>query len=283
MSQGRSQQQKRDETLQGFEDLVAKFQAASSSLEISYKELQKRAETLTVELAEERQNRIHLERLAAMGEMAMELAHEIRNPLGSIELYASMMDGEYAGQIVQSVRLLNHAVTNILQFGKSVTPRIERLPVARLLEGVRGFLAPLAWTKSVTLETSAVDGEISADPELLHRMFLNLVLNALRETPKGGRIRLTAEFEGPWIRFTVEDTGKGVPPAILDRIFDPLFSARRDGCGLGLPIVKRIVEAHGGTIRVDSSLTGTIFTIRLSALPPSAATRCEVLHAAASC
>ena len=94
------------------EDLLVRFQSASQSLERSYCELQGRVQALTAELEREREERIRLERLAGMGEMAMELAHEIRNPLASIELYASMLDGEYAEQIVQSVRLLNHSVTN---------------------------------------------------------------------------------------------------------------------------------------------------------------------------
>src|SRR6266480_5606571 len=117
------------------EDLVERFQSASESLERSYRELQGRVQSLTAELEREREERIRLERHAAMGEMAMELAHEIRNPLGSIELYASMIDGEYAEQIVQSVRLLNHSVTNVLQFGKPIMPVPERMPVHQLLEG----------------------------------------------------------------------------------------------------------------------------------------------------
>src|SRR2546428_2547860 len=122
------------------EDLVTRFQSASESLERSYRELQGRVQSLTEELEREREERIRLERLAAMGEMAMELAHEIRNPLGSIELYASMLEGEYAEQIVRSVRLLNHSVTNVLQFGRPVVPEPERMSVNRLLEGIRSFL-----------------------------------------------------------------------------------------------------------------------------------------------
>ena len=109
------------------EDLVTRFQSASESLERSYRELQGRVQSLTAELEREREERIRLERLAAMGEMAMELAHEIRNPLGSIELYASMLEGDYAEQIVRSVRLLNHSVTNVLQFGKPIVPAPERI------------------------------------------------------------------------------------------------------------------------------------------------------------
>ena len=106
-----------------------------------------RVQSLTAELEREREERIRLERLAAMGEMAMELAHEIRNPLGSIELYASMLEGEYADQIVRSVRLLNHSVTNVLQFGKPIVPAPERISVNRLLEGIQAFLQPIAEQK----------------------------------------------------------------------------------------------------------------------------------------
>src|SRR5947199_9366338 len=113
------------------EDLVTRFQSASESLERSYRELQGRVQSLTAELEKEREERVRLERLAAMGEMAMELAHEIRNPLGSIELYASMLEGDYADQILQSVRLLNHAVTNVLQFGEPVVPAPACMSVNR--------------------------------------------------------------------------------------------------------------------------------------------------------
>src|SRR5204862_1472867 len=126
------------------EDLLLRFQSASESLERSYRELQGRVQALTAELEREREERIRLERLAAMGEMAMELAHEIRNPLGSIELYASMTEGEYAGQIVRSVRLLNHTVSNVLQFGRAIRPQFEEIRVADVFESVRALVEPIA-------------------------------------------------------------------------------------------------------------------------------------------
>jgi signal transduction histidine kinase len=245
-------------------DLVERFQAASLSLEHSYSELQERVQTLSAELEQEREQRIRLERMAAMGEMAMELAHEIRNPLGSIELYASMLEGEYAEQIVRSVRLLNHSVTNVLQFGRPIVPFPKRISVNRLLEGIRVFLHPLAAQKRVRLETvCASDCETIADHELLHRMLLNLVLNALRETPTDGKVCLSANIAGRDVVLTVEDTGPGIPAETLERIFDPLFSTHREGCGLGLSIVKRIVDSHEGVIDVESSQAGTRFVIRV--------------------
>jgi signal transduction histidine kinase len=246
------------------EDLVTRFQSASESLERSYRELQGRVQSLTAELKREREERIRLERMAAMGEMSMELAHEIRNPLGSIELYASMIEGEYAEQIVRSVRLLNHSVTNVLQFGKPIVPAPTRMSVSRLLEGIRAFLQPIAQQKEIRI---AMDCEpdcfVVADHELLHRMLLNLVLNALRETPTDGTVSLKGQVAGSDVLIEVEDTGPGIQDERLARIFDPMFSTSREGCGLGLPIVKRIVESHNGMITVNSSRSGTRFLIAI--------------------
>src|SRR6059036_201322 len=146
------------ENAAGLQDLIARFQSASVSLEQSYGELQGRVRSLTVEVEREREERVRLERLAAMGEMAMELAHEIRNPLASIELYASMMTGEYAEQISRSVRLLNHTVSNTLQFGKPIHPVPERTSVATLLERVRSFVEPLAARKKIQIAVRCESG-----------------------------------------------------------------------------------------------------------------------------
>jgi signal transduction histidine kinase len=246
------------------EDLVTRFQSASESLERSYRELQGRVQSLTAELEREREERIRLERFAAMGEMAMELAHEIRNPLASIELYASMLEGEYAGQIVRSVRLLNHSVTNVLQFGKPIVLAPERISVSRLLEGIRVFIQPIAQQKQIRIVTDCdTDCFAEADHELLHRMLLNLVLNAIRETPTDGTVCLSGQVAGSDILIAVEDTGPGIQEERMARIFDPMFSTSREGCGLGLPIVKRIVESHKGTITVQSSRKGTRFLITI--------------------
>jgi signal transduction histidine kinase len=246
------------------EDLVNRFQSASQSLEKSYAELQERVRILTKQLQKERDERIRLERLAAMGEMAMELAHEIRNPLGSIELYASMSQGEYAEQIVRSVRLLNHTVSNVLQFGTPIRPVPQEISFAHLFDGIRALLEPMASRKQIRLEVHCNAGCVGfADHELLHRMLLNLVLNALRETPAQGTIRLTAVKDGNDISISVADNGPGISVEKQDRIFDPMFSTSREGCGLGLPIVKRIVESHNGTVTLKSSTEGTTFHIFL--------------------
>jgi signal transduction histidine kinase len=215
-----------------------------------------------------------------MGEMAMELAHEIRNPLASIELYASMLDGHDAEQIVRSVRLLNHTVTNTLQFGKPVDPALRLIDVFELLQGVTSFMRPIADQKKVAFETACDrDCHMLADPELLHRMLLNLVLNALRETPSKGTIRIAAKQNGDDVFISVEDSGAGIPRHVIERIFDPMFSTHREGCGLGLSIVKRIVESHNGSIDVMSSADGTTFNIRFK----NAVSNMEVVSEPVTC
>jgi signal transduction histidine kinase len=246
------------------QNLMSQFQAVSQSLEHSYAELQQRVQILSAELKKERQKTVRLQRLAAMGEMAMELAHEIRNPLASIELYATMLRGEYAEQISRSVRLLNHTVSNTLQFGKPIHPVPEEVVVPAVLEKVQSFVEPLAARKKIRVEVACASGfTMLADPELMHRMLLNLVLNALRETPSQGTVRLAAVIVDDEVIMSVEDTGPGIPEERRKRIFDPMFSTHREGCGLGLSIVQRIIESHEGSVDVTSSPKGTRFEIRL--------------------
>ncbi len=256
---------RREESHHLLKDLVLTFQSASEALEKSYRELQDRVRILTSDLEQERDQRMRLERLAVMGEMSMELAHEIRNPLASIELYASMLDGEFADQIVRSVRLLNHSVTNVLQFGRPIVPSPKRISVNTLLEGILAVAQPLAAQKQISLEAACdPDCALVADHELMHRMLLNLVLNALRETPTDGTIRLVAcKRAGYGVTIVVEDNGPGIPKTMVAQIFDPMFSTHRDGCGLGLSIVKRIVDSHHGSIDVESAESGSRFIINL--------------------
>jgi two-component system sensor histidine kinase FlrB len=247
-----------------FETLFDRFQVTAESLESAYAALQERVRLLQEELEDERAQRIELERLAAMGEMAMELAHEIRNPLGSIELFASMLDGPYAEQIVRGVRLLNHAVTNVLDFGQPINPVFDAVDLPAIARDAAIFLEPLASGKDVRIGCEG-HSRVTAlgDRELLHRMLLNLLLNALREVPRGGMIAIETIRRGDHAWISVADNGRGIPPEIAGKIFDPMFSASRDGCGIGLSVVRRIVESHGGEIAVDSSTEGTRFRIRL--------------------
>ena len=155
-------------------------------------------------------------------------------------------------------------MTNILEFGQPIHPLFEKFSLEELLEGVQIFLGPIAAQKDIRIFYTVSDGcRVVGDYGLLNRMLLNLVLNALREISTGGTVQLIGETLEDEVRLIVEDDGPGIGAETVSRIFDPMFSTSKYGCGLGLPIVKRIVESHRGRISVESSEAGTRFEIRL--------------------
>lgn len=224
-------------------------------------------------LEEEGQRR---SRLLAMGEMAAHLAHEIRNPLGSIELFATLLQRDLAAdpdkrnlakRISSAVRGLDHVITNLLLFTKCQRPAEERIPVNDLLGETLQFAGYLLHEKRVAVQTdlAAEDPCMGGDRELLKQVFLNLIMNAVQAMPDGGSLKIStrlpsagedAEAGGGDGQVEVGfcDSGVGIAEAHLQRIFDPFFTTRESGTGLGLAIVHNIVEAHGGRVRVQSRL-----------------------------
>ena len=246
-------------------------------------------------------------RLQAMGEMVAQIAHEIRNPLGSIELYASLLRKELrdpasrrlAERISAGVGNLNRVLTDMLLFTRSRKP--AKMPVALedLLEEAVAFCRHLMDHQKVSVlrHLPQEAAHVCGDPELLRQVVLNLVLNAVQAMPQGGaltlRVRLrqgqgipeqelssrlqrTIRFFKPqenphgWAELEIEDTGVGIPEEHLGRIFDPFFSTRERGTGLGLAIVHTIVEAHGGALQVESTPgRGSVFRVLLPLWPRS--------------
>ncbi len=221
------------------------------------------------------------ERLAAMGEMAVELAHEIRNPLGSIELFASLLEkelprlsdpGRWAENIRIGSRSLNNIVSNMLHFANPLTPQFQDVDLHDLIREILSFAEPILKQREVWIETrfGARRSKICGDKELLKQMILNLVLNSLQAMPAKGSILIGtrdvhilpggAACNG--IELTVKDTGFGIPPEDLARVFDPFFTTNKNGTGLGLSVVHQIIEQHSGFIQVESEVNaGTTFTI----------------------
>ncbi len=220
-------------------------------------------------------------RLAAMGEMVGRIAHEIRNPLGSIELFASMLHRDlhdapglrkYAEHISSSVHMMNRLLTNLLLYTKPDCSHGARHETEALI------------LDALTLAAHAVAGarvdiRIGVDPLASHlwcdagqmkQVLLNLILNSIHAMPKGGTLTLTAKLTaesapgGPGVCLSVSDTGVGIPAAERSRVFDPFFTTRDEGTGLGLAIVHAIVEGHRGRIDVESAEgQGATFTIVL--------------------
>jgi signal transduction histidine kinase len=220
-----------------------------------------------------------VERLSAMGEMAVELAHEIRNPLGSIELFSSLLVKDLSGDpkrwaenIRIGIRSLNTIVSNMLHFANPLSPAFFEVNMHEIIEEILGFSDPIMKQREVHVETNlnAENPVISGDSELLKQMMLNLIFNAMKAMPAQGSLTISTraiEQLGesqpfPGLELEIRDTGVGIPPENLKRIFDPFFTTNRNGTGLGLSVVHQIVERHSGFVRVSSEVNrGTTFTI----------------------
>lgn len=219
------------------------------------------------------------QRLAALGRLASGLAHEIRNPLGIVRAAAQMLQGELGGDerhgeythVIQSeVDRVDRLIEQLLAYAR---PRpLARGPVdlLDLAERAVALTRAYAGQHGVACEVTA-NGEVpllEGDAELLHQVLVNLLINAVQATSPGGFVMICVtsvhDARTPTIVLTVRDTGRGIPPDDLPRIFDPFFTSRDDGVGLGLSIVQQIVHEHGGTIDVTSEPgAGTAFVIRL--------------------
>ena len=218
------------------------------------------------------------EKLAAMGSMAAQLAHEIRNPLSSIGLYASLIheclnetdpSRKWCRQIEVAVNTLNTLVTNMLHLARPTPPVLEALDLHGVLKVVLEFALPLLEANCIILGTCwrAPDSLVLGNPESLRQMMLNLLLNAIQAMPEGGSVQVET-FQSAvgepkdGITLRIADTGVGIDPEVLPRLFEPGFSQRKGGNGLGLWIVGQIVKNHHGSIKVHSDRgKGTEFLI----------------------
>jgi len=223
-------------------------------------------------------DRERLERQRALADMAAVLAHEIRNPLGSLELFAGLLADsdlgaeahEWVDQVQAGLRMLAATVNNVLHFHNLPPPQLAPTDIGQLLDWVCDFLSPLARQSAVQLRLDNQLGgvHISVDAHRLEQVLLNLTINAFRFVSAGGTVTIAARVlvsEAPgMIRIEVADTGPGIAPEQLSRIFDPGFTTRAGSPGLGLTVCKTIVEQHGGTIRAANlSAGGASFQLTL--------------------
>jgi two-component system, NtrC family, sensor histidine kinase HydH len=249
------------------------YQKTAERLEESYQELKKQAD-LILEIEEQLRR---ADRLSALGELSAGMAHEIRNPLGSIRGTAEILqDGidpsdkryEFTRILIKEVDRLNKVVQDFLRFSRPAPVARARVEVNEILREILVLTRQTAFKNVVrsTLAASAVP-PILGDGEQLRQAFLNLVLNALQAMPGGGDLKIsTTPAEGK-VEIRFEDSGQGIPPENLERIFNPFFTTRQEGTGLGLAITHRIIQGHGGRIDVSSKLGGgTTFTVSLPAV-----------------
>jgi signal transduction histidine kinase len=222
------------------------------------------------------------ERMAAIGETAAMVGHDLRNPLqvivGSIDIIRKGLNRRGDSEAVSSevsemekwvdkidaqTGYMNKIISDLQDYSRNIQPTLEETNVESLIEDVVSSVEiPDDVEVSVVLDEGLPD--ISVDETLMKRLFTNLVLNAVQAMPDGGSLSIRGSLQGDDVMILVEDTGVGIKEENLNEIFKPLFTSKAKGTGFGLPVCKRIVDAHGGTISVESEEgVGSTFTVKL--------------------
>jgi len=223
------------------------------------------------------------EHAALMGTIASGLAHEIRNPLGTLSLNLQLLQEDWAdpitdrekksarkiGVLLKEVRHLETILNNFLKFAAGRQLRLERVDLNKVLDELLEFAAPqVARAKVRVIRRRAPEAPpVQADAELVRQCLWNLILNAIQAMPEGGELEVVTE-PGPGVsRVRIRDTGVGIAPEHLEKIFNLYYSTKPAGTGLGLPMAKKIAEEHGGSILVESAPgRGSTFTLELPTL-----------------
>jgi signal transduction histidine kinase len=235
--------------------------------------LRLRIEAVVHELHDREREVAKSERLAATGQLAAGIGHELRNPLTSVKLLVQTGLADSGGLprddlviIEAEIRRMERTLQTFLDFARP--PLLARRPVAvePLLATVLSLIRGRAEQQRVTLHVTHATPhcQLIADSEQLRQVFVNLLLNALDVLPKGGKIAISTGVVGQWYELDFADSGPGIAPDMRPRLFEPFASNKDTGLGLGLVISRRIVDDHGGTLTVtDGPLGGAMFTIRL--------------------
>ena len=221
----------------------------------------------------------HQQRIAALGEMAASVAHEIRNPLGTIEGFARLLKSDLdkdglehhsrmATKIIAGVTNLNYVITNLLTYARPLSLQNDTFDVSLLLTSVEDLLSSLAAQNHVTLELTHT-GKLhtaTGDIRQLRQVLVNLGRNAIEACAgrENGRVTIRSDIKKRSAVFTVTDTGCGIPKKDINHIFDPFFTRKDAGTGLGLSLCHKIVTAHGGEITAESQVgAGATFTVTI--------------------
>lgn len=230
------------------------------------------------------------ERQRLLSRMLSQLAHEIRNPLGSLDVHVQLLEEDLnrltppispqiSGRLTvirTELHRLDGVVRQFLSLARPSTVNAQPIVLAETLHQVRGLLGAEAALRGIELLTTIPDGlpPLSADSGQLMQAIVNLVINAIQAIDRRGRVEIEARLDEPpaWIRIEVRDTGPGIDVTKQASIFEPFFTTKAEGSGLGLWIVQQIALAHGGTISaVNLPAGGASFTLRLPLHPPTSA------------
>ncbi len=222
---------------------------------------------------------LQTEKLALVGKMFSTIAHEVRNPLVPIGGFARLIDKnldetsplkKYASIIIKEIDRLERLLTNILSYSKEITPVFQSGNVNDILQDVLTLYKDIFSQKNIDISArlSRSISKTDFDPSLMKQALIDILINAMHAMPGGGNLTITTKestIDGkPYISISITDTGGGIPKDIIDNIFEPFYTTKVHGMGLGLALTRRIVHVHDGSIEVESMTgKGTTFTINL--------------------
>jgi len=240
------------------------------------RQMEEKIQKTTADLKKTEAQLIRSEKLAALGQLAAGIAHEIRNPLTSINILIHSMTKNIPSEdshkedlkvIEEEIHRMNEILDQFLQFAKPATPLLEKADVSSVFEETLQLLRPQIEKQIIVVEKEFHPLPILLmDREQMKQVFLNLLLNAIQAMPGGGHLTLMGRNseDGQWIHISIQDSGIGISSENINKLFDPFYSTKEGGIGLGLSITHRIIDQHHGKIEVESALgKGTLFTIWL--------------------
>jgi signal transduction histidine kinase len=247
-----------------------------SALSGQAKEAEQEIRQRNKELRDAQEQLIRKEKLAVLGQLAGGVGHELRNPLAAIKNTAYFLDmvleepdpkvKEMLEILEKKVDTCERIINSLLDFARVKSPTRRKVDID-IKEMVQETLSRIAVPESVEV-VSQLNGTLPAiltDPDQLVQVFGNIILNAAQAMPDGGQLIVESQVPSPeWVAVSFTDTGVGIPEENLGRLFEPLFTTKAKGIGLGLAVTKTLVEGHGGRIEVASEMgVGTTFTVRL--------------------
>jgi signal transduction histidine kinase len=241
-------------------------------------ELEMRVAERTAELVKTHKRLVQQERIAALGRAAAQVAHEVKNPLAGLLLYSlhlkskadrfSESEASLVNKIVDTINHLIRRVEEILDFARPVSFKLRPGKLGEIVLSVLELLRPQLTANRVETQLS-LDRQaapVMLDESSIRGALMNLMLNAIEAMPQGGTLTIRLDQTSDLLRLEITDTGRGISEEEVKNIFEPFYTTKEQGLGLGMPYAKKIIEQHGGTILVDSELDkGTTISIALPA------------------